>query len=220
MSHLFKIKIKKARKDRLLKITSALLVSALLFQELAIANPDLLKITAQSVAGAESSKVWARKILPAIPESVATIEDAYKAPNSNKTLILIQDAHTNNSGQLNVAKTLNLIFQKEPIKYVFLEAGSGYESLSFLRPYASLHIRKQAAQSFLMQGRLQGAEFFWAGKSMEQSLEKPDEADENTLNRIIWHSVKGAGSPYPAHLAGAHGTGLKKLKLILAGDDE
>ena len=141
------------------KTISALLVLSCLFQELAFANPDLFKITVQGGAETENSKAWARQALPAIPESVAAIEDAYKAPNSNKILILIQDAHTNNSGQLNVAKALDLIFQKEPVKYVFLEAGSGDESLSFLRKYASQEKRKQVAKSFLLNGKLQGTEY-------------------------------------------------------------
>ncbi len=68
--------------------------------------------------------------------------------------------------------------------------------------------------------QLQGTEFFWAQKSMEQSLDEVDQADEDTLNRIIWHSVKGVNTPYPAHLAGAHGTGLKKLRLTLTGRDD
>jgi hypothetical protein len=122
------------------------------------ANPDLFKITTQGGADTENSKSWALKVLPLIPESIATIEDSYKA-DSNKTIILIQDAHTNNSGQINVAKTLDLIFKKDPIKYVFLEAGSGNESLSFLRKYASEEKRKDVAKSFLINGKLQGTEY-------------------------------------------------------------
>jgi DNA-binding beta-propeller fold protein YncE len=43
----------------------------------------------------------------------------------------------------------------------------------------------------------------------------PDRADEDTLNRIVWHSVKGAQA-YPTAWAGAHGRGLKPLGLSLA----
>ena len=108
MSHFFKVK--KTGGQSFLRTVSLLLISAFFFQELAIANPDLVKITPQGGAEAKNSKAWARKVLPAIPESVATIEDAYKA-DSNKTVILIQDAHTNNSGQINVAKVLDLILR-------------------------------------------------------------------------------------------------------------
>lgn len=43
---------------------------------------------------------------------------------------------------------------------------------------------------------LSGKQKFWARKSMEMSL-AIDEADEGTLNQILWHSVKGYDTPYP-----------------------
>lgn len=67
---------------------------------------------------------------------------------------------------------------------------------------------------------LRGQELYWAEQSLAQPFEQVDEADEDTLNRIIWHSVKGVDSPYPAHLAGAHGTGLKKRRLVLTEDED
>jgi hypothetical protein len=62
-------------------------------------------------------------------------------------------------------------------------------------------------------GELEGEELQWALKSLAEPFEEVDRADEDTLNRILWHSVKGVNAPYPAHLAGAHGTGLKALGL-------
>ena len=56
----------------------------------------------------------------------------------------------------------------------------------------------------------------WAMKSMELDFSKPDAADEDTLNRILWHALKGTDAPYPAALAGAHGKGLKARGLRLA----
>jgi hypothetical protein len=29
-------------------------------------------------------------------------------------------------------------------------------------------------------------------------FQQPDEANEDTLNRILWHSVRGMNAPYPA----------------------
>jgi YVTN family beta-propeller protein len=66
--------------------------------------------------------------------------------------------------------------------------------------------------------QLQGLELYWAGQSLAQPLDEADQADEDTLNRIIWHSVKGVDSPYPAYFAGAHGKGLKRLKLSFTGE--
>jgi len=69
--------------------------------------------------------------------------------------------------------------------------------------------------------QLHGDELKWALQSSELPLDEPDRADEDTLNRIIWHSVKGVNAPYPIDLAGAHGKGLRALGLTLgvAKDD-
>ena len=68
---------------------------------------------------------------------------------------------------------------------------------------------------------LEGERLHWARKNLEQDFGRIDAADEDTLNRIIWHSVKGVDAPYPAEYAGAHEKGLAALGLRLAeGSDE
>ena len=44
---------------------------------------------------------------------------------------------------------------------------------------------------------LSGPQLYWAKKSLEQDLDDIDRIDEDTFNRIIWHSVKGYDKPYP-----------------------
>ena len=44
---------------------------------------------------------------------------------------------------------------------------------------------------------LSGDQLYWAKKSLEQDLDEEDRIDEETFNRIIWHSVKGYDRPYP-----------------------
>jgi YVTN family beta-propeller protein len=66
---------------------------------------------------------------------------------------------------------------------------------------------------------LTGDELQWAEKSLQQPLENVDEANEDVMNRIIWHSVKGS-ELYPSHLAGAHGKGLRGLRLKFGGKDD
>ena len=63
--------------------------------------------------------------------------------------------------------------------------------------------------------QLKGDELHWALMSLAQRFDEPDRADEDTLNRIIWHSVKGMNAPYPVQFAGAHGKGLRALGLTL-----
>ena len=44
---------------------------------------------------------------------------------------------------------------------------------------------------------LKGEPLHWAKMSLTQDLDDVDRIDEDTFNRIIWHSVKGYDVPYP-----------------------
>ena len=44
---------------------------------------------------------------------------------------------------------------------------------------------------------LRGQALHWAKKSLALDLDEGDKADEDTLNRILWHSVHGDDSAYP-----------------------
>jgi YVTN family beta-propeller protein len=57
----------------------------------------------------------------------------------------------------------------------------------------------------------------YAEQSAELALDKPDMINDDTLNRILWHAMKGPDAAYPAEWAGAHGRGLAKLGLKLDG---
>ncbi|MCX5688919.1 MAG: phosphoesterase [Planctomycetota bacterium] len=48
--------------------------------------------------------------------------------------------------------------------------------------------------------------------SERQNFDRIDAANEDDLNRILWHAARGE-EPYPAQFAGAHGKGLKGLGL-------
>ena len=47
-----------------------------------------------------------------------------------------------------------------------------------------------------------GYALYWARKSMELDLDRADQADEDTFNRILWHAVRGYDTPYPEQYAG------------------
>ena len=79
-----------------------------MFQEVSSADPELKPLDLKAPQALHL--LWAKQYLPEIPGSVAQTEDARRS--GPKTLILIQDAHTNNSGQLNTAATLDLILSK------------------------------------------------------------------------------------------------------------
>ncbi len=86
-----------------------------------------------------------------------------------------------------------------------------------LRPYSVIPSSIPLGQLTPEKAALSGKALELAMKSESQRFDLPDLADEDTLNRIIWHSVKGVNEPYPAEFAGAHGRGLKQLHLKLDG---
>jgi hypothetical protein len=87
-----------------LKTISLALLLSFFVQEISFADLDLKPIQWETEkVRQQKDMAWAKKMLLPIPESVATIEDAWQGPSSNKTIYLIQDAHTNTSGQFNVA---------------------------------------------------------------------------------------------------------------------
>ena len=46
-----------------------------------------------------------------------------------------------------------------------------------------------------------GTALHWAEKSIELAFDEADEADDDTLNRIVWHAMRG-DQPYPEQWAG------------------
>ncbi|MGH7197126.1 MAG: hypothetical protein ACREH5_00055 [Candidatus Omnitrophota bacterium] len=138
-----------------MRALSAGLVISFLAQDLVWALPEITHAVP-----------FARPTLSAqIPASVAVIEDTWRAkgsdPSGTKTLILVQDAHTNESAQQNIAKTIEILLgqEREGLRYIFLEAGAGDDSLSFLRQYATPEIRQRVANSYLKKGWIQGPDY-------------------------------------------------------------
>jgi hypothetical protein len=50
--------------------------------------------------------------------------------------------------------------------------------------------------------KLTGQALYWAKKSLALDLTEGDRADEDTLNRILWHATRGYQTPYPRQFAG------------------
>ncbi len=165
----------------LIRHISSVLVAAFLFQDLSYANPEVLKEAFLFPSGLPKLN---------IPSSIATIEDSWKAPRRHSEPIryaqgklreeskkrdpsttassqddiliyLIQDAHTNESAQRNIAKTIDLVLEqsKHQTPFVFLEAGFGDSSLSPLRQYGTVKQRQAIAEKYLKRGYIQGPDY-------------------------------------------------------------
>lgn len=82
-----------------------------------------------------------------------------------------------------------------------------------LTPYVALPSNVPIDELNPAKEKLGAKELHWAELSLAQNFEQIDRADEDSLNRILWHAMRGVDTPYPADWAGAHGKGLAALGL-------
>lgn len=73
-----------------------------------------------------------------------------------------------------------------------------FQDSADLRPYIALRNNIPLDEMNPPLRALDGKARYWAQKSLELDLDDVDRADEDTLNRILWHSVKGYDTPYPS----------------------
>ena len=118
-------------------------------------------------------------VLQDLGHAAGEIASSPSAPRNDKVIYLIQDAHTNPSAQLSIAKTLEALLsaegarlpdrqgsaalfggEKEKIQTVFLEGGFGDVSLAGFKSKASLQKRREVGLNYLRKGELSGAEYF------------------------------------------------------------
>jgi YVTN family beta-propeller protein len=107
--------------------------------------------------------------------------------------------HTNYN-QTGMVKTIELILGLSCMNQLDLSATpmrNCFMQEPDLTPYRSVPNRVPLDDINLSLEKLPADARYWARKSMELDLGEADEADEDTLNHIIWHATRGYQTPYP-----------------------
>ena len=120
--------------------------------------------------------------------------------------------------QTSVLRTMELILAIPPMNQMDAMAPAMracFTAKADLTPYRALPNEIPLNEMNPPKAVLSGRALELAEASERLPLDAPDKADEDTLNRILWHSVRGADATYPAAFAGPHGRGLGGLKLKL-----
>jgi YVTN family beta-propeller protein len=102
--------------------------------------------------------------------------------------------------QTGMVKTIEMILGLPPMNQLDLSATPMrrcFQAEADLTPYAAVPNKIQLDEMNPALKALKGRALYWAKKSLELDLDDGDEADEDTLNRILWHSVHGDAKPYP-----------------------
>jgi YVTN family beta-propeller protein len=112
--------------------------------------------------------------------------------------------HTNYN-HTGVVRTIELILGLPPMNQMDLSAAplrNCFQAKADLTPYR--HVANKVPLDEMNPGldQLKGAALHWARKSLELDLDEADQADEDTLNRILWHAARGPDTPYPERRAG------------------
>jgi YVTN family beta-propeller protein len=110
-----------------------------------------------------------------------------------------------NYNQTGVVKTIELILGLPPMNQLDLSATpmrDCFQDKPDLMPYTAVPNKVPLAEMNPPLGRLKGPALHWAKKSLQMDFDEADEADEDALNRILWHSVRGYDTPYPERFTG------------------
>ena len=105
-----------------------------------------------------------------------------------------------NYNQTSMVRTIELILGLPPMNQFDLTAtpmASCFTAAPDFMPYDAVPNRIPLDEMNPALAALSGAQLYWALKSVELPLDDIDEADEDTLNRILWHAVKGYDTAYP-----------------------
>ena len=170
------------------------------------------------------SRFWQKTCMFVIEDDP---QNGFDHVDGHRSLCLVVSPYTKRGAvvskfynQTSVLHTMSRMFGIPPMNQMVAAAPLMTDCFNGTPNFASYRCRPNQVPLDEMNkevSELQGAELHWALQSIAEPFEEVDRADEDTLNRILWHSVKGVDAPYPAHLAGAHGRGLQALGLRLGG---
>jgi YVTN family beta-propeller protein len=105
-----------------------------------------------------------------------------------------------NYNQTSMVRTIELILGLPPMNQFDLSAtpmASCFTDKPDFTPYDVALNRIPLDEMNPRLESLSGAQRYWALKSVALPLDDIDQADEDTFNRILWHSAKGYDTPYP-----------------------
>jgi hypothetical protein len=111
--------------------------------------------------------------------------------------------------QTGMVKTIELILGLPPMNQLDLSATpmrNCFQTEIDLTPYDCVSNQLALDEMNPPLKQLTGKARYWAEKSLALNLREADKADEDTLNRILWHATRGYDTPYPEEYAGSGDT--------------
>jgi YVTN family beta-propeller protein len=190
-----------------------------------VADNDLA--LGQIIQGISTSKFWPKTCIFVTEDDP---QSGFDHVDGHRSICLVVSPYTKRHqvisqfcNQTGVLHTLELMLGIPPMNQMDALAPVMYGCFTNapdLSPYTALPNQIPLDEMQRPVAQLHGKELYWAKQLAAMRFTEPDLNDDNLLNRIIWHSVKGVDAPYPVAFAGPHGRGLKALNLKLAPTED
>ncbi len=181
----------------------------------------------QIIETISKSKFWSSTCIFVVEDDP---QNGFDHVDGHRSICLVVSPYTRRNAvvsefynQTSVLHTMELMLGLPPMNQLDASAPVMKECFTDkpdLRPYTCLPSNLPLDQMTPKASQLSGAQLQMAKQTQSMRFDLPDKIDDDTLNRIIWHSVKGTDTTYPISYAGAHGKGLKALNLSLGGDND
>ncbi len=172
--------------------------------ESAVADNDLA--LGQVVAAISHSKFWPETAIFVVQDDP---QAGFDHVDGHRTVALVISPYTRrhaldstNYNQTSMIRTMELILGLPPMNQLDASAtamANCFSEQPNLTPYES--VKNNIPLDRLnppLQAIRDARQLHWATVSLSLPLGEVDEADEDTLNRILWHSVRGRDDTYPA----------------------
>jgi YVTN family beta-propeller protein len=155
------------------------------------------------VEAISKSKFWAKTCILIVEDDP---QAGFDHVDGHRTVALCISPYTRRRAvdstqynQTGMVKTIEMILGLPPMNQLDLSATpmrNCFQDKPDLTPYAQVKNRIPLDEMNKSVTELRGKALYWAKKSMELNFDEGDKADEDTLNRILWFSVRG-DEPYP-----------------------
>jgi len=179
------------------------------------------------VEAISKSKFWAKTCIFVIEDDP---QDGFDHVDGHRSLCLVISPYTKRGAvvsefynQSSVLHTICRILGVPPLNQMVALAPvmtTCFTDKPDFTPYTALPNRVPLDELNPPLSSLTPQQRHWAEASLRLPLEKPDLAEEDLLNRILWHAVRGVDAPYPSEFAGAHGKGLAARGLVLMPEEK
>ncbi len=170
----------------------------------AVADNDLA--VGRIVEAVTHSKFWPETAIFVVQDDP---QAGFDHIDGHRTVALVISPYTprgavdsTNYNQTSMMRTMELILGLPPMNQLDASASAMtgcFEATRNLKPYDAVENNIPLDQLNPEPNAIRDPrQLHWAKVSMELPLDDVDEADEDTLNRILWHATRGRDDTYPA----------------------